>query len=152
MLYSPLWLIWLLASDHGGRVSVLFREVVTRRPRYLDESRLVDTITSYRQRFSDYPRPWPPVIGALSRSPFDCISGTSYRLCAKANRSSLGRTMTREKQQVPNHVEGSPASFVELAQFVSEEAGRLLASFARQSVRFAPKLMPTSSPRGDVSV
>ena len=47
--------------------------------------------------------------------------------------------MTREKQQVPNHVEGSPASFVELAQFVSEETGRLLASFARQSVRFAPK-------------
>jgi len=32
------------------------------------------------------------------------------------------------------------------------ETGRLLASLARQSVRFAPKLMPTSSPRGDVSV
>jgi hypothetical protein len=58
--------------------------------------------------------------------------------------------MTREKQQVPNHVEGSPESFVELAQFVSEETGRLLANFARQSVRFAPELMPTSSPRGDV--
>jgi hypothetical protein len=58
--------------------------------------------------------------------------------------------MTREKQQVPNHVEGSPASFEELAQFVSKETGRLLANFARQSVRFAPKLMPTSSPRGDV--
>jgi hypothetical protein len=84
MLYSPLWLIWLLASDQGGRVSLLFREVVTRRPRYLDQSQLVDTITSYRQRFSDYPWPWPPVIGALSRSPFGCISGTSYRLCAKA--------------------------------------------------------------------
>jgi hypothetical protein len=112
----------------------------------------VDTITSYRQRFSDYPWPWPPVIGALSRSPFGVSQEHRIGYAQKRNRSSFGRTMTREKQQVPNHVEGSPASFVELAQFVSEETGRLLANLARQSVRFAPKLMPTSSPRGDVSV
>jgi hypothetical protein len=81
-LLPPLADLALRIRPRGEQL--LFREVVTRRPRYLDQSQLVDTITSYRQRISDYPRPWPPVIGALSRSPFDCISGTSYRLCAKA--------------------------------------------------------------------